>query len=102
MSLIKVTCQACGVDGELNNDIKLDEETDFFMCPSHTDYSGAEVHALFCFSCGSINAAALDSEEGLKYLLTYKLDGLDLEKWCIEKKVPSIAIQKLKSYNYLE
>ena len=102
MPLIKVTCQACGIDGELNNNIELDEEADFFMCHSHTDYSGAEVHALFCFSCGSINAASLDSKEELKYLLTYKLDGLDLEKWCIEKKVSSIAIKKLKKHQYLE
>ncbi|MDG2229020.1 MAG: hypothetical protein P8L74_02740 [Gammaproteobacteria bacterium] len=102
MPLIKVKCQACGIDDELKNNIELDKEADFFMCPSHTDYTGAEVHALFCFSCGSINAAALDSDENLRYILTYKLDETDLEKWCVEKKVPSIAIEKLKNYNYLK
>ena len=50
MPLIKVKCQACGIDDEIKNNIELDKEADFFMCPSHTDYTGAEVHALFCFS----------------------------------------------------
>jgi len=72
MPLIKVKCQACGIDDELKNNI------------------------------GSINAAALDSDENLRYILTYKLDETDLEKWCVEKKVPSIAIEKLKNYNYLK
>ena len=102
MPLIQVKCPACGIDDELKNNIELDKQADFFMCPSHTDYTGAEVHALFCFSCGSINAAALDSDENLRYILTYKLDGTDLEKWCVEKKVPSIAIEKLRNHNYLK
>ena len=102
MSLIKVECQACGLSAEIENNIELDLETIFFMWSSHTDYSGSEVMALFCLSCGSINAVILDSGVDLKYILAYKLDGSDLAQWCVEKKVPAIARKKLKDFQYIK
>ena len=58
MLLQKVTCQACGETDQVNNDSNHDALKKFFVWPSHTDHTGLNIYAFFCFSCGSINSAA--------------------------------------------
>ena len=102
MLVPKVTCQACGETDQVNNDSNLDTSTKFFVWPSHTDHTGLKIYAFFCFSCGSINAAAPDADAGnLKYFVTFKLDKPDLKKWCIKKGVDEMIMNRLTTAGYL-
>ena len=100
IKISKVTCQACGETDQVNNDSNLDTSTKFFVWPSHTDHTGLNIYAFFCFSCGSINAAAPDVGN-LKYFITFKLDKPDLKKWCINKSVDQMIMNRLTTAGYL-
>ena len=100
MSLLKVTCQACGETDQVNHDTKDDTSTKFFVWPSHIDHTGLNVYAFFCFACGSINSAAPDAGN-LKYFITFKLDQSDLKNWCINKGVDQMIMKRLTTAGYL-
>lgn len=49
MSLLKVTCQACGETDQVSDDTNHDTSKKFFVWPSHTDHTGLNIYAFFVF-----------------------------------------------------
>ena len=100
MSILNVTCQACGEADQVSDDANHDTSKKFFVWPSHTDHTGLNIYAFFCFSCGSINSAAPDAGN-LKYFITFKLDQADLKEWCTNKDVDQMIMKRLTTAGYL-
>ena len=100
MSILNVTCQACGEADQVSDDANHDTSKKFFVWPSHTDHTGLNIYAFFFFSCGSINSAAPDAGN-LKYFITFKLDQADLKQWCTNKDVDQMIMKRLTTAGYL-
>ena len=100
MSILNVTCQACGEADQVSDDANHDTSKKFFVWPSHTDHTGLNIYAFFCFSCGSINSAA-PAAGNLKYFITFKLDQADLKEWCTNKDVHQMIMKRLTAAGYL-
>ena len=96
-----MVCQKCGASELMVADANNDPKSNFFMWPSHTDNTGLDIIAFFCFSCGTISEAAPDTFGDFEYFDSYKKNPKDLAIWCGELGVSNPILSKLTSNGFL-